>query len=180
MMKNPKELLSGDKVKVLVISLLLVGCVLICLPKSDKPEESASAQASDELRDYAALLEEGLARTVGKVLGEENVQVFVTLESTYENVYASDASVNETTNGENCDRKSEKQLVLTGSGTNGQQAVTVKRLSPKVKGAVIVCADGNSREVQKRITELATTALNVPSTKIYVTGGTEYGKQAQE
>lgn len=179
-MKTWKDFPIGEKTKMFVLSLLLVGCILVCLPKSNTVEENDSSESSDELREYAALLEEGLARTVGKALGEENVQVFVTLESTYENVYASDATVNEITDGASSDRKSEKQLVLTGSGTSGQQAVTVKRLSPKVKGTVIVCADGNKPEIQKRITELATTALNVPSTKIYVTGGTEYGKEIEK
>lgn len=162
-----------DKTKLLLLCLLLVGAVLLSLPKSEKDTRAPSSSEAcfDELREYAAFLEEGLCRTVKSTTGDETAQVFVTLEGTYENVYASDASVNEATTGDTTDRKSEKQLVLTGSGTDGKQAVTVKRLTPKVKGAVIVCRGGEEEGTKKKIVLLASTALNVPETKIYVTGG---------
>ena len=163
---------ENGKTMQLFLCLLLLGAVFLCFPKSEKePSESAAENECDDLREYAALLEDGLCRTVRSATGDETAQVFVTLDGTYENVYASDASVNEATEGDKTDRKSEKQLVLAGSGTNGKQAVTVKKLTQKVKGAVIVCRGGDDEQTKKRISELASTALNVPQTKIYVTGG---------
>lgn len=172
-MKKIGELFSGDKAKTMLLLLLAVGIVLVCFPKNGVKDgsEEQPEDSSDELKEYAALLEEGLSRTIKSAVGSEEVQVFVTLDGTYENVYASDASVNEATAGDTVDRKSEKQLVLTGTQGSGQQAVTVKRLSPKVKGAVIVCRGGNDAALKKTVTDLAATVLNVPETRIYVTGG---------
>ena len=174
-MKKITEWLKSEKEKTkgLLLCLLLLGAVFLCFPKGTKSSdtETAREKSFDELREYAAFLEEGLCRTVKSATGDEEAQVFVTLEGTYENVYASDASVNEATTGDTTDRKSEKQLVLTENGTDGKQAVTVKRLTPKVKGAVIVCRGGQEEKTKERITLLASTALNVPQTKIYVTGG---------
>lgn len=173
-MKKISEWFQNENGKAgqLLLCLLIIGLLLLCLPKGEKKEGGSAEKADfDELCEYAALLEDGLCRTVKSAAGDDTAEVFVTLEGTYENVYASDASVNEATTGDKVDRKSEKQLVLTGSGTNGQQAVTVKKLTPKVKGAVIVCRGGDDETTKQRITELAATALNVPKTKIYVTGG---------
>ena len=137
---------------------------------AEKTSEKA-ASPSAEISEYAAMLENGLKESVAQIVGSENVSVMITLESTFENVYVSDASINEAVTADKTDRKSEKQLVLTGASGSTQTPVVVKQLPPKVKGAVIVCERGGEKDIKERVTALAATALNISPTKIYVTGG---------
>lgn len=155
--------------------LLAAGLLLLLLPallgENRRTEKAQETAASEELSAYAALLEDGLKEAVCRVVGGGDVSVMVTLDSTFENVYVNDASINEAVTADKTDRKSERQLVLIGANGENQIPVVVKRLPPKVRGAVIVCTGGNDPALRARITALAATVLNVSETKIYVTGG---------
>ena len=172
MMKKLKEMF-GEKI-VIIIGFAL-GVIFILTPVLFGDEEKNSSQAeygaSDELAQYSAMLENGLHKAVAQMIGSDNVRVMITLESTFENVYVSDASVNEAVTADKTDIRSEKQLVLTGASGKDQMPVIVKRIPPKVKGAVIVCESGNDKNVRSSIAAMAATALNISETKIYVTGG---------
>lgn len=164
-----KRLLTDGKTPIILIAVSAVLFFLLLFP-SDKTYTEKN-EPDSELSFYTRELEENLARVISGVEGAGRTQVFVTLESGFESVYASDASVYETSASGTVDTRSEKQLVLTGSGTSGQSPVVVKKISPKIKGVVIVCEGGRDEYVRKRITELAATAFNIQNSKIYVTGG---------
>ncbi len=166
-----KSILLDEKTKLILLALLLCGIAIAFIPQYLSDDTKSTAESETELSSYTRELEENLARIVSGVKGAGKTQVFVTLESGFENIYASDASVYETSSAGGADVKSEKQLVLTGTGTNGEQPVVVKQLSPKIKGVVIVCDGGADRSVKEKVTELAATAFNISTTKIYVTGG---------
>ena len=163
-----KRLLKDGKASVILITVSAMLFLLVTLPSRDATE---SVSSDTELSSYTRELEENLARVVSGVEGAGKTLVFVTLDTGFESVYASDASVYETSASGTVDTRSEKQLVLTGSGTSGQSPVVVKKISPKIKGVVIVCEGGRDEYVRKRITELAATAFNIQNSKIYVTGG---------
>lgn len=172
-MKKLSDIFSAEKSKLLVILLLATGLVLFFLSGntgSNGNREVAEYTPTDELAQYSELLERNLEDAVSKLTGDQNAKVMITLESTFENVYASDASINEAVTADKTDRRSEKQLVLTG-GTASQSPVTVKRIPPKIKGAVIVCKNGEDGKTRSEITALAMAALNISESKIYVTGG---------
>ena len=178
MLKKIKEMLCGSNGKNAVVLLAAVGLVFLILPEMIDFSQNNISQdpVSDEIKAYSASLEENLRDAVCRVVGSDNVSVMITLESTFENVYVSDAVVNEAVTAEKTDRQSEKQLVLTGAGADGGMPVVVKKIPPKVKGAVIVCENGNNSDIKMRVTALAATALSLSETKIYVTGGDQYGK----
>ena len=169
------ELLSKNtaKGKLIALTIMLFGVVFLIFSAvfESNGTEKESASFTDELSEYSVMLEDSLKRAVSDIVGDENTSVMITFESTFENVYYSDAVVNEAVTADKTDRKSEKQLVLTGEAGRTQNPVVVKMLSPKVSGAVIVCKGGNTATVKQRVTELASCALNVSKNKIYVTGG---------
>ena len=136
--------------------------------RSDK--ERALLSPSQEMYEYSESLEKSLCSAVSEMVDSDQVSVMITLEGTFENVYASDASINEAVTADKTDMRSEKQLVLTG-GNNAQTPIIIKKIPPKVKGAVIVCKNGNDPQVKSSVAALAATALNISETKIYVTGG---------
>ena len=151
---------------------LLAGMIIIAFSMLwDKDiKKSEKGSFSDDLTCYSEMLETNLKEAVEGVVGGD-AKVMITFESTFENVYYSDAVINEAITADKTDRKSEKQLVLTGNMGNDQSPVVVKMLSPKPSGAVIVCVGGNSQEFKARVSELAACALGISKNKIYVTGG---------
>ncbi len=171
-MKKLKDMLSEKSV---VAICLAVGAFLLLTPVLfDGVKDGGTSDeytASDEMAQYSLMLESGLQKAVSQMTGSDNVKVMITLDSTFENVYVSDASINEAVTADKTDIKSEKQLVLTGASGKEQLPVVVKRIPPKVKGAVIVCDGGNDKNVRSSIAAMAATALNISETKIYVTGG---------
>ncbi len=171
-MKKLKDMFSE---KSIVAICLAVGAFLLLTPilfDAEKNDGTAAEYtASDEMAQYSLMLESGLQKAVSQMTGSDNVKVMITLDSTFENIYVSDASINEAVTADKTDIKSEKQLVLTGSSGKEQLPVVVKRIPPKVKGAVIVCEGGNDKNVRSSIAAMAATALNISETKIYVTGG---------
>ena len=170
-MKKIKDLLNEKNT---IFILLIIGATLIALPMlfdiKNSPE-SEEYSASSEIYEYTNMLETSLQNAISQLVGSDNVKVVITLESTFENIYVSDASINEAITADKTDKRSEKQLVLTGATGQTQTPVIVKRIPPKVKGAVIVCDGGNDKTLRSCIVAMAATALNISETRIYVTGG---------
>ena len=123
---------------------------------------------SDELSAYLASLEEHLSDTVSKINGAGKTSVFITLDCSFETVYANNAKLDESSSDyEKSQKTTEKQLATA----DGETPVIVKRLSPKIKGVLIVCEGGENQSVKNDIVRAASVALNISSNRIYVTGG---------
>lgn len=173
-MKRLYDFFLEEKGGKTVAILFSAGILLLFLSGSffgsSSPGKTAKT-AANELEEYSSMLESNLEHAITTLTGDKKATVMITLESTFENVYASDASMNEAVTADKTDRKSEKQLVLTGSSASSQSPVTVKKIPPKIKGAAIVCRYGGDERVRKEIISLATAVLNISESKIYVTGG---------
>ncbi len=161
--------LSRELKKTAPLLLLLAAAVMIAV--SYIPMQKEKDENADELSLYSSMLEEGLIDVLSKMVGDDSLRVFVTLESSFENVYASDATVNEQDGNDLFESKSQKQIVLTGGSAGKKEALVVKRIPPKVKGAAVVYRGGDAPEMKKKITELAAAVLGVPENRIYVSGG---------
>ncbi len=139
---------------------------------SDKTHEY-TFEADNELEEYRISLENSLSKTVSKITGAGNSQVMITLEGSFETVYASNARLDETSGNSNENQKTtEKQLATTSNRTDGEKPIVVKKLSPKIKGVLIVCQGGSNTQIKNDVINAASTALNIPTSRIYVTGGT--------
>ncbi len=125
-----------------------------------------------QLFDYTATIEEKLSNTVSSINGAGKTKVMITLESSFETVYASNAKLNEsTTPSDNLQKTTEKSLALTTSSKLGESPVIIKTVSPKIKGVLIVCEGGEISSVREKIISASSTLLNISSSRIYVTGG---------
>lgn len=171
LMTSIENFFTTNKSKLIIGSVFLFGVALMLFPSAKKESDNLILSESvDEIQIYSDILSRDLKKSVSHMLGDDDIEVMITLESSFESVYASDASVNSATVGEKTDVLSEKQLVLIGPQSR-PEPVVVKKIPPKIKGVVVVCKKEISRETAKKITKLAATALNVSETKIYVTGG---------
>ena len=158
---------------IILAAAALTGCLLLILSgfiQSDGKNAKQSGETTPE--DYRLSLEKSLSETVDKIDGAGKTSVMITLECSFETVYASNAKLDETVGqNESGQKTTEKQLATTSSRTDGEAPVIVKKLNPKIKGVLIVCEGGNSKRVKNEVLKAAATALNISEAKIYVTGG---------
>lgn len=138
--------------------------------------------------DYAGGLEQKLAGIVAHMSGvetePENVRVMITLEGTFESVYAYNAEVSDGDLSSGV-TTSEKQIVLadvaSGNAT-GKGPILVKQVNPRVKGVVIVCPGGGDKGTRQDIVDAASALFGIPSVRIevYESGGASQVTAAEQ
>ncbi len=138
-------------------------------------ESSTSSQILTTTEEYTQRLEEKLQKIVSSITGSDNVTVMVTLESGAEYIYANDikASTEETASGQSAATRkdsTEEKYILVDTPEGGQVALLVTELAPTVKGVVVVCDGGNDQKVKEKISNAVTTALDITSKRVCVTG----------
>ncbi len=174
------EKIKGKSTVLLLIPVIIAGVLLVYFPGKDSENISdKSADIPDDsiiLSDYRKELEAEFKRLVEKICGSGNAEVFLTIESTCENVYASDASYDNTENQTQKGARGENKTVLTNTKQNGEQPLLIKKMLPKVNGVAVVCEGGDKSEIKKQIISLAESVFGINTNRIYVTGGTGFEK----
>lgn len=137
----------------------LAGILLILLGGSlgtqqDSTKETESKETLSELQAYQATLEEELEKICNEVSGVSHAQVLVTLGSGTRTLYTTDENGKPTT---------------VGSGSS-QRALYSTVLPPQVAGVGVVCRGGNDPAIQKKLTDLLSTALGISAGRVSVTG----------
>ena len=150
-----------NKKSVKGIALAAVGLCLgvaLLLYGSFGGTEKKTVEEGEEMlliETYREELETALAALCASVRGAGRVSVFVTLESGYEYVYATD------------DRG---ECVTVGSGSS-ERAVVERVLSPKIGGVGIVCEGASDPSVEAELCRLVCTALGIGSNRVSVMAG---------
>ncbi|MBQ2676605.1 MAG: hypothetical protein IJF54_04285 [Clostridia bacterium] len=164
--------------KILII-IGLVGIALIFLSSVIPKKQQATAQNADITADqYARLIEQQLSDTVEQIVGGK-VKVLVTLSSGVEYVYASeikedsdkleDSAGNEKSKQQQKD-SSEKKFVIINDESGKEIPLTITEIMPQIKGVVVVCSGGENEAVSGVVTKAITTALDIPESRVWVTG----------
>ena len=161
--------ISEKTKKMLIISAAIcTGILLILL--SALPNKKSQNNEKTRLESYIEETEKRLSHTISQIDGAGSTEVFITTENTFETVYASNASINENTQG----KTTEKSLAYSaGSSYSSSQPVIVKELCPDIKGVLIVCVGGKYQQISREIKKAVSTALGISPNKIHVTGGTD-------
>ncbi len=165
--------LKGDKKALAAVTLLgSAGLVLILIssliPGSSgdgKPSGRISAQQSEiSSEDYCAATEQRLEEFLRNIDGVGEVRVYLTVNSGEEYVYATEGRSAVSENK----KEEELQYVMIG-GSSGKSALVEKVKAPQISGAVIACSGCDSAAVQEKVYKAVSAALNLPTSKIYVT-----------
>ncbi|MBC5579932.1 stage III sporulation protein AG [Anaerofilum sp. BX8] len=167
---------EGKKKRTSALFLLgLAGILLIFLSDLAGQKTKAPAEAEGEnLELYVQKLEERLLDTVKVVQGVGKVKVMLTLEGGAETVYAFTEKSSKTQtvsdSGANSSQQSsyENEFVLVDAGS-GRQALVETAREPEIKGVAIVCEGGDDVAVVKRITDVVSVVLGIPTNRICVT-----------
>lgn len=108
---------------------------------------------------YAGETEARLCETLTEIEGVGKAKVMLTITSTEEYVYAESvkSGVSQT----------ENSYVIIDKGSQ-KEALVKKINNPAISGVVIVCEGGDDPKVCEKIYSAVSTALNIPTNKIYV------------
>jgi len=151
-----KSLLNRQNIGILLLAV--IGILLIIFSgysgTSNKNKPSDPPQYTD-VSFYTSYLENRICELCLNVTGIEEAVVFLTLDCSSEYVYSED--------------RASDFLILSGS--DGEQALMLYEIYPRVRGVAVVCTGGDLPRVRETVTELLSAALDLPSNKIKVAGG---------
>jgi len=175
MNENLKKLAKNPKLLILVGG---IGIFLIFLSSlfssTDKKEETPKA-AVYTAEQYRVVLEDEITSIVKGITGDKKPTVVVTLESGIRYSYASaDETDSSSSSGVSNDQSSQskKQSYITVRDENGgEKALVVAEIMPEIRGVAIICDGGNQEVVAEKIKNAVTSALNITTKRVYVSGG---------
>ena len=151
-----KKILNSIKSKYIIpIVLIIIGIILLAIPS--KKAESSVQNTELDILSYANEIETKLTELLLKVDGIEEVNVMITFENIGEQVLA-----------ENKSSSSSEYVIISGEDID--EGIKLTEIFPTVRGASIVCTNGNDAVVKEKITSLVSSALGIPTNRITVAG----------
>ena len=178
MNEKVKKIIQNPK---LLIILGICGIVLIFLSSlfsgnDTNTENSPTSSVAYTAEQYNKMLEDDIKSIVTSITGDKNPTVVITLESGIRYSYASaDETDTSSSTGSVTDQSSEskKQSYITVKNADGgEQALIVTEIMPEVRGVAIICVGGNTEATAEKIKNAVTSALNITSKRVYISGGT--------
>lgn len=113
-------------------------------------------QTSDTFAEYA---EKSLTEVLSSIEGVGKTKVLVNIASTEEYIFAEEYK--------NTSGGSESEIVIIDNGS--QKEALLKKINvPEVSGIVIVCEGGDDPKICEKVYKAVSTALKIPSSRIYV------------
>lgn len=154
--KNKKTKIGflKDRRKITSLALAVAGIALILISSFAGNREKQTEEYTD-VGFYTEYLEERIRALCMSIDGVAEASVFLTLDCSSEYVYQEDGASD--------------FLIL--SGGDGEEAVKLCEIYPKVRGIAVVCTGGELPRIKEIVTELLAAALDLPYNKIKVAGG---------
>ncbi len=155
--------LFGTKGGAFIIIGLISGVALLLIPTETKsPEITENTGEKISSVEYCTELEKKAEELILRLPEVKECSVFITLESGFRYIYATDQHVRE----ESDSKQTDKTIVLADS-TDGETAILVEETMPKIAGVAVVC-EGASYETQRRIIDLICALFDIKSNRISV------------
>lgn len=153
------------------IALIFVAvlAVLLLLSSAESGEKSgAKSETGVSAQEYTKDLEKRLEKLLSGIEGAGEVEVMISLESCYENVYLAENSEEEKTDGDSSLLQKEEAYVKLKKGTGYEECVVVKVYEPKVKGVAVTAEGAGSAAVKKALTDTVCAVFSISSTRVSV------------
>ena len=161
--KNKKNLVLA-LCSVLALVLLLVSE----FASDDKLDSSEKVNSYVSSENYIKEQEEKLKELLEAIDGAGEVEVMITLESCYENVYLKDKNLKTESGNGDFKEESDETYIMAKTSSNTQEGVIIKVYEPAVKGVAVVATGGESEKVKMAIIETVSAVFNIDSTNISV------------
>lgn len=175
------KLITGNKSKKIIVAIGILGIALIFASsffKAEKEESKNIVVSKYSTQEYVTKLEQNLTELVSSIKGAGESKVMVTLESSEQNIYATEERQNkeateDRSDGQTSKKKEsdglEKKYITIKDSDGSEKALSVTQIQPTVKGVVVVCQGGDDPAVQKKVIDAIRTALNITAKRVYVT-----------
>lgn len=139
-----------------VVLLLMLGVLLMLLPKKQETEPEAPVSVPESVDS----LEEDLARILTRIRGAGRVEVLLTEYAGTETLYQTDAD-------RTADSLREDTVVISDR-ERGESGLVRQVIPPRYMGAVVVCQGGDNPAVKLSILEAVSRATGLKSNQISV------------
>ncbi len=155
--KKPVFLKAAAAIGIIMMAVILISDISgEDDPEEKRPNDEISFESADI---YAAGTEERLCTMLSEIEGVGKAKVMLTITSTEEYVYAETQKKSSS--------QSENSYVMIDNGSQ-KEALLKKINNPAISGVLIVCEGGDDPKVCEKVYIAVSTALNIPTNKIYV------------
>ncbi|MDR0862036.1 MAG: stage III sporulation protein AG [Oscillospiraceae bacterium] len=146
---------------IIALAVIVLGVGLVSLPTGGKTEMPAPAPVSEGDGDFSlAETEKRIADALSKLDGAGRVEVVLTLKTGTETVYATDKTESE--------RETSEKTVTVSQGGNGQSPVTLRRVYPEFRGALVLSDGADNADVRLALLNAVSGLTGLSSNKITV------------
>lgn len=169
--KDIFENLKNDKKKLVLMGCSVLAIVLLIISEfasSDAGEPKANVETGVSSTEYIEIQEEKLKCILETIDGAGEVEVMITLESCYENVYLKDSSLKTQSTEEDFKKEEAETYVMAKKDSNTQEGIIIKVYEPVVKGVAVVAEGGGNENIKLAIIETVSAVFNINSTNISV------------
>lgn len=156
-----KKLLGTKGIGFVAIGIA-AGLMLMLFPSGETENDVLESEHVIGSAEYCAMLENKAEELIKSLPEVDDCSVFITLESGYRYIYATDQHVREASGS----KETDKTIVLAGNG-NGENPILVEESMPSVAGVAVVCGNADYR-TQYRIIELMCALFDIESNRISV------------
>ena len=165
-----KKFNLSKKNAVLLLCALLSVVLLIASEFTGDDTESSKLQENVRIssEEYIEKQEERLKDLLEGIDGAGKVEVMITLESCYENIYLKDSTVKTKTDNDDFSKEEEENYITVKNSSNIEEGVIIKVYEPVVKGVAVVAEGGNNTEIKMAIIETVSAVFNINSANISV------------
>ncbi len=145
--------------------LLLLSCFV---PKQKDVLPHADIDLKAETVEYKERMTNELCDMLQTVEGVGEVKLFLTFDGSVEYEYLKEENENTDTGIDDRRRDYSERYLFVEDKAGNKSVLAVKRLTPKAKGAAVVCEGGADPVVRQAVVELLRAALGISSANISV------------
>ncbi len=167
LINNLREKKIPKKSLILIIGavVVLVGLVLSEF-NSHEPETTEDNTLCAQ--EYIKKTEKNLEKLLGEIEGAGEVNVMLTVDTCYENVYAKsyDTKGQKTENG--TENELSEEYIIVKKGSNNEECLVIKVYEPTVKGVAVIAEGADSIRVKTAITDTVCALFNISTAQVSV------------
>lgn len=159
------------------IALIFASTFITPSDIAEQTDQTADTDANEVSEEYSRVLEQRLTEIISEIDGVDNVRIMITMDSTVEDIYAIEKSIDDQIKTDSDNGKStsdnhykEEDVYVAIKNRDGSESlVLLKQIMPKIRGVLVVCDGGDNTVVQEKVTKAVSSVLNISSGKVYVT-----------
>ena len=165
-----KKLKIGKK-NILLVAIAISVLLLLLLSEFAMPDGSENVSKEDTevySAQYIEKTEKELESLLENISGAGEVEVMITLENCYENVFAKGYTEKTDNKTDSQKSESEEEYIIIKNGSSNEECLVVKVYEPTVKGVAVIAQGAGSTQVKNAITQTVCALFDISSAKVSV------------